>query len=723
MKKTISLAVFLVMLLPAAAASGAEGTDARGGIIGLNGTGTESDPYRIGSYIDLMIVSSYHSYHGGAHYLQTNDIIFYDNVDGDVITMNISLTDDHVVVELTLGVSGGTDDAFACVSLNDTVMLADRNGGSMVAAFDKGLLRSKNSVVAVGSVEGNDLATAITFTDIDGTASITAPLNGNFEPIGTKEYPFSGFYDGNGYSIKGVKAVSFGPETAAGLFGYTDDAVLCNIHIDSDAEHASYVISSSVLNVKNSDMKGSVTLMSGGIAGAADRTTIIASSVDCSVSSFLLVISENDKGPGIPASTLNIDMISNLHSGGLIGRGNGSVHDSMNTGVVSSQALLVSRTGYVEKDTAGYALTLWLTVNIVSHTGGIVGRSDGSIAITNTGNTAPVYSSQSCSIEVDHAFDAGVLDIMPKLTIDAVAGGIAGWIHTGVFTNTFNSGDMYTKMRTPFREPGYETDHIGMEYVTIGGSVGIVDGRLNIDRSHNTGLMHSESRFDHNDKKHLTHFFGATVDLNIGDFYCPDIDLPFDGIHEKVIKLSASEMSSADTFTGWDFDRVWIMSDLGYPVLLIRYPVQIADMSHPFDGVPKYFIDLEHDINDEGVISAYAGRTGFTLTPADEYIDRDAFIYALHGERIITLEADGEGRYRIPSPLLFDTSEITLYVDLVMRPVIPELMPEVPDEFVIAAIAAIAVAAALATILNIISAASVLSMSAKTEEEIRKEGS
>jgi len=164
------------------------------------------------------------------------------------------------------------------------------------------------------------------------------------------------------------------------------------------------------------------------------------------------------------------------------------------------------------------------------------------------------------------------------------------------------------------------------------------------------------------------------------------------------------------------------MSDLGYPVLLMRYPLAIIDTSYSFNEGPRYFIDLEHEFGDDGVLSSYTDRTGFTLTLADEYIDHDIVIYALHGERIIVLEADVEGRYRIPSPFLLDTPpEITLYADLTVKVPPPELIQERLDEVVIIAIVAIAVAAASAAVLNIISAASVLSMSAKAEAEIRKE--
>jgi len=722
MKRTISLAVFLVMLLPAAIASVASGAEGRGAIGGLEGAGTESDPYRIGSYTDLMIVSSYHSYHSGAHYIQTNDVIFDDIVNGNIITMMMSLIGNEVIIELIPDVGDGSGDAFACVSLNDSVMLASWNDGSGIATFDVSVLMSKNSVIVAGSVGGNDFAAAATFSDIDGTMTVTAPLKGNFEPIGTKERPFSGFYDGNGYSIKGIKVVSVGSnDVTAGLFGYTDSATLCNIHIGSDAEHISYVISSSVLNLKNSGTEGRLTLTSGGIAGVADRTTIVASSVDCSVSSFLLMISENEKSSDALTLTVNVKMTSDLFSGGLIGRGNGSVYDSMNTGAVSSLAFLTSRTKYIEGDTEDCALNIVFTANITSYSGGVIGGS-GSITIVNTGNTAPIYSSQSCSMEIDNGSDPvlnGKLNLSFDPHMTAVTGGIAGRIGTGDLLNTFNSGDLYVKMRTPYRsiEPG-GMNHYRSEGVFVGGSVGIVGMGLNIDRSHNVGTIHADFRPSAFNQNQMTSFGDDERNAYVGDFYY--LSTVFSGQYadENIIRLSTSDMSSAGTFAGWDFDRVWIMSDLGYPVLLIRYPLLIVDTSYSFNGVPKYFIDMYHDLDDDGVLSSYTGRTGFTLTLADEYADRDILIYALLGERMIVLEADGDGRYRIPSPLLLDASSgITLYADgLAVRSV-----PERLGVIAIITIVSLIAAAAVATVLNIISAASVLSMSAKAEAEIRKE--
>ena len=732
MKRTISLAVFLVMLLPAAIASGAAGEETRSAIAGLSGSGTESDPYRIGSYNDLMIVSSYHSYHNGAHYIQTNDIIFDDIVNGNIITMIVSMINDMVIIELIPDVSGDIGDAIACVSLNDSVIQADWNNGFANAVFDASVLRSKNSAVAAGSFEGNDFAVAMTFPEIDGTITITAPLKGNFEPIGSKEDPFTGLYDGNGYSIKGIKVVSVGSdEVTAGLFGYTESAILCNIHIDSDAEHTSYVISSSIHDLKNSGTEGRLTLSSGGMVGVADGTTIAASSVNCSVSSFLVLISENENGPGISTLTVNIDVTSVLYTGGLIGYGNASVHDSMNTGAVSSLTFLSSRTEYIERDT-DHKIDLELYSNVYSYSGGIVGYSGRSITITNTGNTAPVYSSHVSSTEI-----AGTLDILPygvcslslNLRSVTVIGGVAGMVDTGDLTNTFNSGDLCVKRSSPFREPGYELEHFGNEYVYIGGSVGIVDRRLNIDHSHNVGRMYADIKPGYFDNGQVTSFGDDEYRAHVGDFYY--LDTVFSGQYtdKNIVKLSASEMSSADTFAGWDFDRLWVMSDLGYPVLLIRYPLMIVDMSYPFEGVPKYFIDLDHKLDDDGVLSAYTGRSGFTFTLADEYNDSDVLIYALHGERMIVLEADSEGRYRIPSPLLMDTSGITLYADgIIKNVIIPDeivwdliSIPEGLDETVILVIVSIAVVAAAVTIINIISAASVLSMSAKAEADMRKE--
>jgi len=723
MKKMISLAVFLVMLLPAAVASGAAGEEPRSHMGGLNGTGTGSDPYRIGSYTDLMLVSLYHSYHSGAHYLQTRDIIFDDVVNGNVITMIVSLTDDTVVIELLPDASGGTGETFAGVSLNDVVTETTSDDGSWIAVFDDSVLKSKNSVVAAGSFEGNDFAAAVMFSEIDGTITITAPMKGNFEPIGTEEDPFTGFYDGNGYSIKGLKVVSMGSgEVAAGLFGYTDSATLCNIHIDSDAEHTSYVISSSVLSSKNSRADGLFTLASGGMVGVADGTTVIASSVNCSVSSFLLMISENENGSGVSTLTVDFDTASHLYTGGLIGYGDGSVYDSMNTGVISSTAFMISRTEYIERDT-DIRIFLDFSSKLFSYSGGIVGRSGGSITIVNTGNTAPIYSSQHSSFDIEGEFDNYVSRMSIHIEVFTVTGGIAGAVDAGDILNTFNSGDLRTEVITYFKA-GHSRSDFGHTTVYIGGSIGAAYGTLNIDNSHNVGPTHMNAHpYDLNAVLNASAGI-SSYDTHIKDLYSLSTLYHEHYIDEKnAVMIGVSEMSSADTFIGWDFDRVWVMSDLGYPVILIRYPVQIVDISYPFDGFPGYSIDVEHYIDDEGVLYTYTERTGFTFTLTDGRTDSDTVIYALHGERMIVLEADGEGRYRIPSPLLLDMSSgITLYVDITEN-IIPAWVPipERLDEAVIAVIVSLAVAAAAVTILNIISAASVLSMNARAESEIRKE--
>lgn len=92
----------------------------------------------------------------------------------------------------------------------------------------------------------------------------------NWEPIGSIEYPFTGTFDGNGYTISNVTINKHftmdnitTSEMNVGFFGYTNGATIKNLGI----ENASY-------NVTTDDFDNTNFSDVGGIAGTLNNTTV-----------------------------------------------------------------------------------------------------------------------------------------------------------------------------------------------------------------------------------------------------------------------------------------------------------------------------------------------------------------------------------------------------------------------------------------------------------------
>jgi hypothetical protein len=102
-----------------------------------------------------------------------------------------------------------------------------------------------------------------------------APATSNFTPIGNSTLPFTGTFDGGDYSIRGLVIDIAG--NSIGLFGYTDRAVLRNVHmVDANViggayvgALAGYVYRGSTVTDSSSTGTVSGTSYVGGLIGAA----------------------------------------------------------------------------------------------------------------------------------------------------------------------------------------------------------------------------------------------------------------------------------------------------------------------------------------------------------------------------------------------------------------------------------------------------------------------
>ena len=129
--------------------------------------------------------------------------------------------------------------------------------------------------------------------DIDLSATTRNAVASNWTPIGTSEKPFTGTFDGKGYSIKNLTLV----ETEAkegkayiGFFGYAKDATIKNVtfenvyinipclDIDHSQGHIGAVAGSleGTSTIENVTVKGDITVYATQSANGASRVAVIA---------------------------------------------------------------------------------------------------------------------------------------------------------------------------------------------------------------------------------------------------------------------------------------------------------------------------------------------------------------------------------------------------------------------------------------------------------------
>ncbi len=180
---------------------------------------------------------------------------------------------------------------------------ANRNLGS---SFARRLLFEPMEQRQLLSVTINDLAGLQNMSaDLDEDYVLGANIDAsgeNFDPIGDSSTPFTGTFDGDGYTISGL-TIDTSSDAYVGLFGYTSGADLDEVALvkaDIDADHTSNFYAGGVVGYSvNTDITDSyvtgkltaastsaVTAYAGGLVGYISNTankTIDGSYTDCDV--------------------------------------------------------------------------------------------------------------------------------------------------------------------------------------------------------------------------------------------------------------------------------------------------------------------------------------------------------------------------------------------------------------------------------------------------------
>ena len=351
----------------------------------------------------------------------------------------------------------------------------------------------------------------------------TFDSNGNFDPIGTSSSPFTGVFDGNGYTISGIQTVAYLSSSAhPGLFGY----------VGNGGEISDLGVVNSSVFASLSSLSSSAYASAGGIVGYASSSTI----TNC----------YNTGSVSASSSSLA------AFAGGVVGVAlSSTITDCYNTGSVSAPLYAGGIVGDAESSTTLTITNCYNTGSVSgASAGGIVGDAESS-TITNCYNTGSVSASLSSS---SNAFAGGVVGIALSSTItdcyntgsvsaslsslsNAYAGGVVGYASTStIITNCYyligqlkiNGSAVSDKM------VGYGSAAVDSGIVTPARKTAAPDQRSGAKTS---GEMRpSLSDAQNNNSIYLT---GTTTP------------------------------SGKTPITGWDFTNVWVV----YPNLNGGYPI------------------------------------------------------------------------------------------------------------------------------------------------------
>ncbi len=333
------------------------------------------------------------------------------------------------------------------------------------------------------------------------------------EPIGSNQIPFSGVYDGCGFSIKNV-TIDTSEYTYLGLFGYSTgtiknlDALNCSIAV-SQSSNTMYVgiiagynrgtlLKCSVMSDISAKVKGESTrLYCGGICGYTVKTI-----EDCTFSGVITadvayanstVYAGGICGYGAAQNSINSGTVtasatatSDAYAGGIVAYGMSAISNCLNSGKVSAinadTAFAGGIAGYQGSTVTGSKNTGEIYANTKysyseTYSGGIVGHNRGTTSFCENSGTIHGDSSSS-NVRV-----GGIVGMNDKIVEDCInvgtvygestsnesrIGGIVGSLYSnGTISRCCNQGAVTTTLNGPF-SCGFAGGIVGIsQYSTV----------------------------------------------------------------------------------------------------------------------------------------------------------------------------------------------------------------------------------------------------------------
>ena len=633
-----------------------------------DGDGSEFDPYRIGSAEDLRRIGT--GDRGlDKHYVQTADILFPED-GGPRITVS-SLRGTHTTVfEADVKIPAGLLSVMAvnefittCQGSAENVRFTVPNDvfldESLVSAYFTGIPGTGDSV--------SDSAWSVSFVyrqkDSD---SFTLPTKGNFSPIGGRDAPFTGTYDGAGFSIKGIRVADYrNGDAVSGLFGYADGAVIRNITLEGSGSVFSSNSFYQSSRADGADESRARASSAGSICAYASGTLVENCRSDCIVTSCAIDISRTETRSNGSLHQNNISISS--FAGGLIGSAEGcTIRSSSFSGAVTS-VLLDEKILIFTVISGGSGLQIFnlkMDQRGKSHLGGIVGRSTDSDMIFCANDSDPAGGNRFFSGRADESPDLGGSSIDISIEFICHRGGIAGSAEGGRIVGCRNGGDVLGEEQGTMDAAGMSPlpKHTGSQ--DLGGIAGTLNGTevvncLNtgqVGRPNTTGFQKSEHPFHYtggiagftegraseirncfSDTRPAVRASGGVLGASmgpqpsvVGTYFTSDMkvfsdrDVEEDDGKTMLWKDDEPFRDEAD----WDFGRMWAVGNDNKPRLHIRYSL-IFEYLHP-----DMVIDVHGQSGPGTAFWMDAPAAAFSISPG---ADADSYLLLIHdtGEIII----------------------------------------------------------------------------------------
>lgn len=388
----------------------------------------------------------------------------------------------------------------------------------------------------------------------------------NWQPIGDETSPFSGVFYGNGHTIKNL-TVTITPKTKY-------DVKKCGIGLFG------FVDGAVIANVNLESVNISINFPyeagypTGAVAGVCNSSKIL----DCSAS-------------GNIKSTLGGEYNLGGIVGWVTGKGNSLIANCVNnTNIVA--------VGEMDENAFGFAVAY--TVEI----GGIAGSVYQNNVITrciNNGtiNIEPIHVARAGGIVGSAYYNAPIIDCgnTGDITVskNAFAGGICGYSHS--ISNCYNAGSITVT---------------NADFVRLGGIAGATKFKADDDTK---------------DK-----YFNAT-DAEIANcYYINEFNTAVfnadEGVLTSVNALTAEEMKNQSSYTGFDFENVWTITQGNTPTIknaASNLPIEKAEIAAGETlSLPSNAISVETNndkvatIDSEGNIKGYLeGETTVEIITED----------------------------------------------------------------------------------------------------------
>ena len=266
---------------------------------------------------------------------------------------------------------------------------------------------------------------------LDGKYALVCDIDlggAEWTPIGTDTSPFTGEFDGNGYTVSNFQ-ITTTSDGYIGLFGY-NVGVIKNLGVENFTVNVSYgdiLYAGGLVGYNSGDITNSYT--TGTVSATATSSSAYAGGLVGYNSGDIL----NSYAAGDVSATSSD---SNAYAGGLVGRNDdGSILNSYATGNVSATSSRSSSSSY-----------------LYAYAGGLVGSNNGG-NITNCYATGNVRATSTSSSSSTNAYAGGLVgsggsilnsyaagDVSATGSYNAYAGGLVG--SGGSILNSYATGNV-----------------------------------------------------------------------------------------------------------------------------------------------------------------------------------------------------------------------------------------------------------------------------------------